>query len=671
MDSVEVAARVIQQFAFDASHFPSGHALFLQACVCIRKALRSERQRDQLQPLLSDLIPALFPLTHLPDAHQLIVDLVSEYVGKREIRVIPLILSCVSGGAEEQSERALLYLGVAFDSMQETGRPKAAEKIKPTLVTLTKGSSGKLREKARELMTIIEPYLTAEQGKPVKVALPIEEELMQWLNSGRPQLTQSLVTSLGEISHFQLLLSFAFDATASQTAKVADIPDKAVSALTDVSNTSKLLKIPSFSTCEQLCNSHPDLHLEQFMQQRPSLEDIDRACRLLSCWVAKDSKRMISLLASGCLLQVAISQYVHYTSVQNLCLFVFLFNPLLTHEVAGLIVRELGHAVLSSLAAVLVNVPLSRLELAQVSGSLAVLSHIIHTISSSTQIVAIDEVKLDTEQGNNQSLGQLRKEVFVTSGKEILGGLLGVYTRDYWTVECELGAGALRNEAGTLLNFILAKLNCELKAYQDPVLTYIADNSLKIERVLQVIMRSPASTPSFSLPSHTVDRPMSVNLLEVVLTLSRMLTSSKSSAFSPECWATIFQLVFIHRYCLCRTNGLLLSAVMRLVPALFRLQEEGLRVVLLGRGVMHKYVQAGSDSLGTPDFQAAIQQFLTVLQDYVKGSSGLALEIRKHSLWKQFSARQRILSPKVLKRALSLAARDLPRDRGRSGKKRV
>lgn len=116
---------------------------------------------------------------------------------------------------------------------------------------------------------------------------------------------------------------------------------------------------------------------------------------------------------------------------------------------------------------------------------------------------------------------------------------------------------------------------------------------------------------------------------------------------------------------------MLLSAVMRLVPGLFRLREEGLRVVLLGRGVMHKYVQAGSDSLGTPDFQATIRLFIASLQEYVKGSSALALEIRKHSLWKQFSAKQRISSPKLLKRALSLAARDLPRDRGRTGRKRA
>ena len=547
MDSVEVAARVVQQFAFDPSHLPSGHALFLQACSCIRKALRSERQRDQLQPLLCDLIPALFPLTHLPDAHQLLVDLVSVYVCKQEIRVIPLLLSCVSGAGAERSVHALLYLGVAFDALQGTARGKAAEKIRPTLVTLSKSDSGKLREKAEELMTIIQPYITKAQEKTTKAVLPIEEELIQWLNSAHPQLSQSLVLSLGEIRHFQVLLSYTFDATASNTAKAADIPDKATSALTDVSNTSKLLKIPSFSASEQLCNSQADLHLEQLVPQRPSLEDIDRACRLLSCWVAKDSKRLISHFATGTLLQTLITQFIFHTSVQNLCLFVFLFNPLLTHESAGLIVRELGHIVIGSLATVLVTTPLSRLELAQVSGALSVLSHIVQTISSSAQMVAIDEVKLDTEKGSSQSSGPLQREVFVTSGKEVLGGVVGVYTRDYWTVECELGGGALRNEAGTLLNFILAKLNSELQAYQDPVLAYLAENAPKIERVLQVIMRSPAPTQAFSLPSHTVDRPMSVNLLEVIITLTRMLTSAQAQAFSPECWATILQLVFIHR----------------------------------------------------------------------------------------------------------------------------
>jgi hypothetical protein len=254
MDSVEVAARVIQQFAFDASHLPSGHALFLQACSCIRKALRSERQRDQLQPLLYDLIPALFPLTHLSEAHQLIVDLVSEYVKKQEIRVIPLLLSCVSGAEEEQSVRALLYLGVAFDALQETARIKAAEKIKPTLVTLSKGNSGKLREKAGELMAILQPYLTIQQEQTVQTSLPIAEELVQWLSNAHPQLTQSLMSSLGEIRHFQLLLSYAFEGTASHVAKAANTPDNAVAALTDVSNTSKLLKIQTFSASEHLRN---------------------------------------------------------------------------------------------------------------------------------------------------------------------------------------------------------------------------------------------------------------------------------------------------------------------------------------------------------------------------------------------------------------------------------
>lgn len=259
---------------------------------------------------------------------------------------------------------------------------------------------------------------------------------------------------------------------------------------------------------------------------------------------------MISLFASGQLLQVAISQYIHLTSVQNLCLFTFLFNALLTHEAAGRLVRELGHIVLSSLSAVLLNMPRSRLDLAQISGSLSVLGHIVHTVSSSAQIVAIDEVKLDTEKGNSQSLGPLRKEVFVTSGKEVLGGILAVYTRDYWTVECEQDAGVVRNEAGTLLNFILSKLNSELQIYQDPILTSISDYSLKLERVLLVIMRSPAPVRALALPSHTVERPMSVNLLEVIVTLTRMLTSPKAQAFSPDCWATILQLVFIHRYSL-------------------------------------------------------------------------------------------------------------------------
>lgn len=85
---------------------------------------------------------------------------------------------------------------------------------------------------------------------------------------------------------------------------------------------------------------------------------------------------------------------------------------------------------------------------------------------------------------------------------------------------------------------------------------------------------------------------------------------------------------------------------------------------------MHKYVQAGGEATGTPDFQAVIRLFLAALQDYVKGSNALAVEIRKHSLWKQYATRQRIASPKALKRALSLP-RDLQREKGKTVRKRV
>ena len=101
---------------------------------------------------------------------------------------------------------------------------------------------------------------------------------------------------------------------------------------------------------------------------------------------------------------------------------------------------------------------------------------------------------------------------------------------------------------------------------------------------------------------------------------------------------------------------MLLSAVMRLVSVLFQLPEEALRLVLLGRGVMHKYVQAASEQTGTPDFMGVVRLFITTLQEYVRGSgTPLSVEIKKHSLWKQYMSKQHITSPKALKRALSLA----------------
>ena len=137
--------------------------------------------------------------------------------------------------------------------------------------------------------------------------------------------------------------------------------------------------------------------------------------------------------------------------------------------------------------------------------------------------------------------------MFGTNVRELLGGVLTVYTRDYWPVECETGALNLRNEAGTLLNFILAKLPEELRSFQDAILTCVSEWAGKLERVMQVCMRNPAPIRSFTLPSYTVERPMNVSLLEIIVTISRMLTSPKGQSFTPDCWATIFQLVFIHK----------------------------------------------------------------------------------------------------------------------------
>lgn len=334
---------------------------------------------------------------------------------------------------------------------------------------------------------------------------------------------------------------------------------------------------------------------------------------------------------------------------------------MLTHEAATFLLRELSHSVISSLSAVLNSIPRCREELSRVAGALSVITHIVHHISLSAKLVAIDEVVLEESKSATQSFAPLKKEVFATNVRELLGGILAVYTRDYWPVECESGGLNLRNEAGTLLNFILAKLPGELRTFHESVLAGVAEWAMKLERVLQICMRNPPPVKSFALPSHTVERPVSAGLLEIIVTITRMLTSPMSQSFTPECWATIFHLVFIHKYHLYRTNGILLSSVMRLVPVLFTVPEDTMRLVLLGRGVMHKYIQAASEQSGTPDFLAVVRMFIAALQGYVHSSpSTLSQEVKKHSLWKQFTSKQKITSPTVLKRALSLATSRVP-----------
>ena len=65
MDNLEVASSVLQQFAFDTQRpSPASNlSAFQQACTSFRRALKSERLKDQVKSLLSDLIPALFLVT--------------------------------------------------------------------------------------------------------------------------------------------------------------------------------------------------------------------------------------------------------------------------------------------------------------------------------------------------------------------------------------------------------------------------------------------------------------------------------------------------------------------------------------------------------------------------------------------------------------------------------
>ena len=656
MDSVEVAVSVLQQIAFEEGKIKAGEVKFVQAAACIRRYFRSERLRDEVRSRVSDLVPALFQLSDRQEAHSLMIDLVTYYVSKPEIRIIPLILSCLNQTEEFKATKGLLYLGVAFDSLSDPSRPRAAEKIHPTLLTLSKTNNPRLQHKSNEILRLIEPYL---QPKPQENSpdLPFEQALAQWLNGGPALLTQKLLGKLQEIANFRLLLTYLFDQTASEPAKLANFPDKAVSVLTDVANTSKLLKISSLVVSEEICTCHTDLHIERLFQVHPSLEDLNRACSLLTHWLSKDSKRLIPLLASGSFLPLALTHYIHFPSMQNFCLFVCIFNRLLTHETIKIMQRELTPVVLGNLSNVLGIVPQSKAEIGYLAGSLTVFTHIIHTISSnSTSLIAIDEVKLDPELDKPLSNERfLRTEVFVTYGKAFLSGILAIYTRDYWTIECETEAAHLRNASGSLLNFILSKVNSDFASFQDVILGTLSEFSVKLERILQVQMRIPSETRGFDLPGYRVERPMNGGLVEVIVTFSRLLTSSQWTHYTAESWSTLFQLVFIHP-----TNGILLSSILRLTPSLFLLPEPLLRTVLLTRGVMHKFIQAAnSDDLlrRTPDFQAVIRILMSEMQTLVQGNGALAADIRKHSLWKQYLNKQTVIIAPA-KRTISLTSRN-------------
>ena len=350
------------------------------------------------------------------------VELVTEFGSRPETRLLQLLLSCFGNSHESQGLKGLLYLGIGFDTFPEERKPYAAEKIAPTLLTLSKGPSARMREKSTEFLNFLQPHLGQPSlPAPTQILTPQSDLLLQWVTSGpHPQLQTSgkktapsvnleaVLSALQVQENFLLLLSYGFDVTAGTRAKAMNSQDKTIAVLTDVTNTSKVMKFTGFSACQCVCTPHTDSHIERIIQLRLESDDIDRMCRLLSCWMAKDSKKMIACVGAGQIIRTLVAEYIQWVSVQNLCLFVFLFNSMLTHEAATLLLRELSHEVISSLASVLSSIPRSKEELPLISGALNVLSYVVHHISLSAQLVAIDEVKLEESKSSTQSLGPLK-----------------------------------------------------------------------------------------------------------------------------------------------------------------------------------------------------------------------------------------------------------------------